>query len=565
MPGPDRYAFDGSVAPWNVNHDEYMRRHAALGMKVLPYTFQTPRWLSRAPAGTAKNIAGHPPKVFADYGDMMFQLAARYGSAKHPEAALKTNDKLSGLGLVDTFQLWNEPNLEGPDWAPWVGTMDEFMEIFRVGAEAVKRADPQARVSPAGFAGIAVATVDSLYRYQYADGKRPVDFADVVSVHYYSGRQEPETATLDRNATRSGQAEPGAPTYPESLAQLLDWRDDHASGKPIWMTETGNDVGGPMGLGEREQGGKIPRVTMLALAAGIDKVFIYREKGSMPAQHAGSGLMRDDDSFRASWFTYATLIRQFQGVKPGRAWRIAHPSPDVWLHVWERDGAPLVTAWSVGGDVELGLDLGECEVVDAFGHAERRDAATLQLGYYPQYIGKIAKPQTLVPLVEAAKACEAARQERRRRDNQRKSVLFDFGSRQHVGSLNLGTVRPYESVLSEDAYDAARGWGFEPRAGLRDSSAHWMPDLLRKDSVRIDKNVSFRFRAASGTYRVTVLAQPLGQAVTLTLHAGDKSTPFAVVKGTDPQAVVLQTTGGDLTLSADGYVELQAISLVEEP
>lgn len=564
MPGPGRYAFDGSVAPWSVGHDEYMRRHHALGMKVLPYTFQTPRWLSRAPAGTAKNVAGHPPKDFADYGEMMFQLAARYGSKKHPESVLHSNDKLSGLGLVDTFQLWNEPNLEGPDWAPWVGTMAEYLELFRVGSEAVKRADPAARVSPAGLAGIAVGTVDPLYRHQYADGKRPVDFADLISVHYYSGRQDPEIATLDRNATRGGQPVPGAPTYPESLVQLTDWRDDHAPGKPIWMTETGNDVGGPMGLGEREQGGKIPRVTLLALAAGVEKVFIYREKGSQPAQHAGSGLIRDDGTYRASWFTYATLIRQFVGVAPGRAWRIAHPDANVWVHVWERNGAPFVTAWSIGDEVELGLDLGECEVVDAFGHMERRDAATLRLGYYPHYLGAIAKPAALAPLVEAAKAKEAARQEQRQRDAKRKSYLFDFGSREHVGTLIIGRNRHYQAVVSEDQYDAARGWGFEPRSGLRDNSAHWIADALRKDSVRIGKGERFRFRAESGAYAVSLLAQAVGGGATLTLRAGDQALTFHITKDDASQEAVLRCADGDIRLEVDALVDLQALSLVEQ-
>ncbi len=562
MPEPGRYAFDGSVAPWRVDHDTYMRKCKALGLKVLPYTFQTPRWLSRAPEGTKKNFQGHPSKDFADYGDMMFQLAARYGSVKHPAANLKTPDGLSGLGLLDVYQLWNEPNLEGPDWAPWVGSMSEFFEIFRIGSEAVKRADPAARVATAGIAGIGVDKVDGLYRYQYADGRRPVDFADILCVHYYSGRQQPEIATLDRNATRSGEAEPGAPTYPESLRQLIDWRDDFAPGKPIWMTETGNDVGGPMGLGEWEQGAKIPRVTMLALAAGIDKVFIYRECGSQPEQHAGAGLMRDDHTYRASWFTFATLIRQFVGVDLKRVWRIAHPDPDVWIHVWMRNGKPFVTAWTVGEETELGMDLGVCEVVDAFGHATQRETKTLRLGAYPQYIGAIARPEALAEAVKAVQQQEAERQAVRKRETERKAILFDFGSKEHVAVQVIGNVRSFQPVLAEDRYDAARGWGFEGNGGTSNRSAHWIPDPIRKDRVRMASGSAFRFRTEAGRYHVTLHGESLSDTVELTLRSKELLHTWTLGKQAEPYEAELTLPGGDLWIESKGWVELQGLSLV---
>ncbi len=566
MPGPDRYAFDGSVAPWNVKHDEYMQRYTDLGVRVLPYTFQTPKWLSRAPEGTSRNVHGYPPHDFSTYGDMMFQLVARYGSVRHPPEALKSDDKLSGLGLIDTYQLWNEPNLVGPTWAPWVGSMDEFMEIFRIGSEAVKRADPAARVSPAGFAGIAVTTVDNLYRYQYADGKRPLDFADLISVHFYSGQRDPEVTVHDRNAIRTGDAGAGAPTYPEALLQLLDWRDDHAPGKPVWLTETGNDVGGPMGLGEWEQAAKIPRVTMLALSAGIEKVFIYREKGSNPSQHAGAGLVRNDNSFRPSWFTYATLIRQFQGVAPGRAWRVPHDDPAVWIYVWQRNGAPLVTAWTIGEtDVRLGLDLGQCEVVDAFGHATSQSAADLRLGYYPQYIGNIARPEVLEPLVAQARAAEAARQAKRRADAERRTLLFDFGSRDVLGTLMLGTLRRYTGVLAEDVYDANRGWGFHPRAGAHDNSAGWISDPVRKDCVRIYTDLQFRFQLEPGRYRLQVLAQPLGNEGQLTIGPAAAPQTLALRKGSDPAAIsITLTEKTEIVMTAGCYADLHAIAVIEE-
>ena len=45
----------------------------------------------------------YPPTDMSKYGEFVFQAVARYGSKKHPPAELLTNDKISGLGLVDTF------------------------------------------------------------------------------------------------------------------------------------------------------------------------------------------------------------------------------------------------------------------------------------------------------------------------------------------------------------------------------------------------------------------------------------------------------------------------------
>ena len=48
---------------------------------------------------------------------------------------------------------------------------------------------------------------------------------------------------------------------------------------PIWMTETGYDSAGPFGTTEAIQAARLPRVVMLCLANGVEKVFVYREIG----------------------------------------------------------------------------------------------------------------------------------------------------------------------------------------------------------------------------------------------------------------------------------------------
>jgi hypothetical protein len=229
-PQPGVYKYDGSVAPWHVNADRIVAEYKAQGINVLPFLFETPQYATSAPADVAKNRwASYPPKDNALMADFVLQTVARYGSTKHPEAALKTSDKQSGLNQINVFEIWNEPNLQAPSWGPWVGTTAQYLEMFRPAAEAVKKADPKALVTNGGYAGIAVETVDPLRAHTYADGKNPLDFVDILNVHYYSGQTPPEIATLDINVNRSGK--PGDDrNYEQELQRLSTWRDTHKPG-----------------------------------------------------------------------------------------------------------------------------------------------------------------------------------------------------------------------------------------------------------------------------------------------------------------------------------------------
>lgn len=563
---PDHYAFDGSLGPWHVNQDEYMSEYQKRGMNVLSYTFQTPAWSTTAPADKTKNRQGWPPRNYADYGEAMYQIAARYGSRTVPDETLLTPDKKSGLGQIGVFQLWNEPNLVGEGWAPWVGSMNEYYEIFRLGSEGVKRADPKAVVTHAGLAGIGVGLVDTLRTYTYADGKHPLDFTDLITVHYYSGRQNPEVATRDPNANRTGRPIEGEPTFPDQIRELAEWRDRYAPGKPLWVTETGNDVGGPMGLGEREQAAKLPRVSMLHLAAGVDKVFIYRERGSTASQHAGSGLLRNDNSLRPSWFTVATLIRQFVGVDLKSALRLDVGDPNVWAYLWDRNGQPLLTAWTVEGTGTLPPCLGR--LVDAFGaETMLKEKTSVPLSIFPVYLGELVLDADWQARVAAARKQEQARRASIKRDETRRAYLFDFGSTQFVGSVTLGTIRPYTAVMSTDQYDEQKGYGFQPGPASRDDVAHWIADVRTKDNTRIRDKTVFRFKVTPGSYHLTFCASPMNDRVNFNLQSGGEPIVLPIVPEKPRSACTYDTnivvTANEIMLGVEGMGNICWLSLIQ--
>ena len=557
MYAPERgkVAFDGSVAPWHVPLDTVFRTYQTHGMNTLPYVFQPPEWATGAPPEAKRNRDGYPPKDPADYGEAVYQLVARYGTAKVPPQTLMSPDKATGLGLIQAVELWNEPNLNSPDWGPFVGTLEQYFTVLRAGAEGSRRADPKLPVSAAGWAGIDLDIVGTLAEHRYADGKTPLDLVDIVNVHFYSARQEPETCSWDPNVQRDGKVESGT-TYPEQLDDLVEWRDRLKPGAEIWLTETGNDVGGPMGRTERHQAAKVPRAIMLALAAGVEKVFIYREKGSSPTQHAGAGLLRNDGSVRPQWFTVATMIRQLQGFN-GRALRLPTKDPATWLLLWQDGDRRLLTAWTTGDSTSLGLELGKATVTDSFG--SRRDVARtadLAIGYFPTYV-TLASTPALERLVTEARARDAKRSAERTRLAKTPISLFDFGPSARIGvQRGFGAPRRFTAVGKDALWNDGAGFGFAaPAAG--DEDRHWIADPLEGDSCRMTPDTVFRFRLPAGSHTLKISATKMDDKG-ITVRVAGPGGPWTATTSDDRGLAELTVTGGaqplELTLADWGRV-----------
>jgi len=565
-PEPHRYSFTGDVTPWHVNLDQIFRTYHDAGLGVLTYMFLTPEWASSAPADAAENMRlSFPPKDLSLYGEFCFQMAARYGSRKHPDNVLLTSDKRSGLNLVKYYEMWNEPNLNPSPkatWGGWAAPMDTYYEMMRFGAEAVKRADPDAVATTAGYAGMSTDVVDPLRTYTYSDGKHPLEFVEVINVHFYSGQEPPETCKTDGNANITSTT-----TFTENLRELVDWRDRYAPGMPIWMTETGYDSAGPFGTTEAIQAARLPRVVMLCLANGVEKVFVYRESGSTPSRHACSGVLRNDFSRKPSWYTLGTLIRQLHDVG-GSARRLPHTDENVWLMEWDAGGEPLLTVWTVDGTARLGIDLGACTVSDSFGGVSSLGGtADLQITTYPLYLRDVKTLTPLQRLRAESEQREVAQAARLERIAALRKYLFDFGSTEHVGRNNIeGHRTDYVPVLATAVWDKQRGYGFDKKA-FQDDDQSWMGgQKLDRDGTRVRDHV-FRFRVAPGQYDLTIKVVPFSDRGQLTVTGGEAGPLELAVEKKDPvKTLKIKVTGEapviDIQLDND-YGHFRWISCIE--
>ena len=562
-PAPGQFKFDG-VAPWNVPHDEVFETYRKNDINVLPFLFLTPDFASAAPA-SAKRKDTYAPRDLNQYGDFVFQTVARYGSQKHPANELETTDKKSGMGLIDTYELWNEPNLINPQWGAWQTTLDDYYRMFRPGAEAVKRADPRARVANGGFAGVELDTIDTLRSFKYPDGKTPLDFTDVLSAHFYTGLTPPERAKVNPNIDRSANATAAADSLSveEQLRALNEWRDANKPGMPIWITETGYDTVGPYGIGERMQAARLPRAIMLALGNGVEKVLVYREKGSTPGQHAAAGVIRDDDTLKPSYLSYATLIRELDGTKGGM--RLPFPDEDVRLFAWPKGDKFVLSAWSVSGEKTIDLNLGRATICDSFGHETTGATTKLALSEFPVYVHDISDMKAVNGLMDAAKTAAATRKNEMAKLAKLRAYLFDFGTAEQVGTLQLGDLRRFTPVGANVNYDEKLGYGFTADVPTQAGDQHWISDPLERDSLRFNPGARFQIAATPGRYRLRLSAQPTNGVQPIQIN-GAASGPLSLnVSGDKPLAETDVTVGAEpLVVSTPGYVDMRWLSLVQK-
>lgn len=567
-PSEGVYKFDG-VAPWNVMHDEIFQTYRANDLQVLPFLFNTPKYATTAPADAKKSDI-YPPKDLNQYGEFVFQTVARYGSQKHPASELKTADKKSGLGWMDTFELWNEPNLINTSWGAWATTLDDYYAMFRPGAEAVKRADPKARVTNGGFAGVEIDTIDTLRSYQYPDGKTPLDFVDVLNAHFYTGRVPPEQATLNPNIDRSANPEPLAldeATLEYRLRALDEWRDRYKPQIPIWITETGYDTAGPYGIGDRLQAARLPRAIMLALGNGVEKVIVYREKGDAPGQHAAAGVLRNDETLKPSWFSYATLIRELNGTTGGQ--RLPVADANVRVFAWPKGDKIVLSAWAVEGSAEIPMNLGRATVSDAFGNKTTGAVSKLSLSEFPIYISDISDLSAVKVLQAQATKDAATRKTELAKLEKLRAYLFDFGTTEHVGTLQLGSVRRFIPLGKDAAYDEKLGYGFTPHAPDKINDAHWIKSKIERDSLRIAGDMRFQIKAEPGRYLLQINATPPGngeQQIEINGAQMPDGSANAFTFSKDKPLIETEVTIGNepLTVAAKGHTDLHWLTLIEK-
>lgn len=560
----DGYHFDGSVTPWRIPLDSYFDTYAQEGLQILPFLFGSQRWNCSVPEDVDRRIY-YPPESDELFGEYCAQFAARFGATKHAAEDLLTTDKVSGKNQVSVYEIWNEPNLNAPKYGAWVGELEDYMDTFCVAARAIRKADPKGRITNGGMAGIELSDIDLFRTHQAEDGSHPVDWMDVLNVHYYTGRDAPELSGINYNIHRSGI--PGeARSFEQRMKDLVEWVDRVKPGLELWLTETGYDTIGGQNVSERLQAAWLVRECVNMLELGVDKIFVYREKDSGRTLYSSCGMIRKDGSLKPVWFALAHLIRELDGAEKPLLLKCSNEN--VRMVSWRRNGQPLVMAWSINGEPEkLPLDTGSVRVTDAFGAvSEMADGTELVLGDFPVYLDKMEHAEAVKTMEESTRKLLEEQRALLQQQQALKTVLIDFGSREHVARLKLGTWRRYTPVMHDDLYSAKTGFGFLPgKTAMRSGYKAWMKDDLNGDSSAFNKDTVFRLTPPPGTYRMEMAVEPFQStgSITLTVTQGEQVHTLTFTRKEMEKGFVVQG-GTPLEVSVSDYASLRWITLIEQ-
>lgn len=143
--------------------DRLVSEGERFGIELVPYVAYTPEWAARSRVEYWKQ----PPRDPALFATFMDVIATRY------------------RGRIKSWELWNEPDLR----EYWQGTPDEFAELIRQGAAAVRRADPEAVVVLGGM-----SRGPSPFFQRLIVAHHIADYVDVIAQHAYPESWDPERA-----------------------------------------------------------------------------------------------------------------------------------------------------------------------------------------------------------------------------------------------------------------------------------------------------------------------------------------------------------------------------------
>lgn len=240
----------------------------------------------------------------------------------------------SGRGWLEAVEIGNEPgNYSDADYARAYDAM----------SNGIREGDPKLKIATCNV----TAGKPSNYDKPIELFRPFLDRVDIFTVHTYA--QTDGWPTWHRTFPE----DPATP-YLRDVRAVVAWRDTHAKGKPVWVTEFGWDaatsLAGRKGdfakwegnVTDSAQASYLVRSIPLFLNEGVERAHIYFfDDNDAPQMHAAAGITRHGKP-KPSWFA----LRQLQqllgdarlerldrdGLFHSARWR--KPDGSVWLMLW---------------------------------------------------------------------------------------------------------------------------------------------------------------------------------------------------------------------------------------
>lgn len=187
--------------------------------------------------------------------------------------------------LVDSVEIGNEPGA----WSD-----ADYSTVFQNMAKGLRAGDPQLKIATCNL----TTGKSGKYDKSVSCVEKFTDLFDVLNVHSY--------AQLEGWPTwkRSFPEDPKLSKYLQDVDALCKWRDAHAPGKPVWLTEFGydsstvppepkGDFAKWVGVTDEQQAQWLVRSLLVFSATPVDRAYIYFfNDNDTPQVHGSSGITR---------------------------------------------------------------------------------------------------------------------------------------------------------------------------------------------------------------------------------------------------------------------------------
>lgn len=254
-------------------------------------------------------LLGDPPQWATRDGSTPAHLYLPITDPQNYWASFVRQMILTYQGRITHWIIWNEPDIPpGQPGSTWAGTVAQYYQLVKVAAEVAKSIDPHEKIIVAGTTyWVDILANRPLFIDRFAtiaqnDPQGPANgyFFDAVDMHIYSNAPD-----VYRIAT----------TYRQIL-------QSHGMNQPLWLSETNvapyNDPLTPrspdaMNATLQEQANFIIEAFAYALAAGVQRMSVYRIADTPDEASGPWGLLHTDGSPRPAFYAFQTAVRYFSG------------------------------------------------------------------------------------------------------------------------------------------------------------------------------------------------------------------------------------------------------------
>jgi len=245
-------------------------------------------------------------------------------------------------GRIPAYQIWNEPDAKN---GLYPFDPKAYVSILKESAEALRAADPQAKIGLGGFAaGLSPKTTFNKKDNAWPAGAfyalSPQPYFDIVDCHFYSIGEPGQSWDRVREDVQAGNG------FLKSVGE---------DKKPLWNSET-SMYSGPVGqsggwgnvpyLSESDQANELIKLHVQSLSVGVERTFWYGFIGDI-------GIVNGDLSPKPAYAAQAFLSSILSGAK---FLRDEPASPNYRVYAFTKGNQYLTIAWTMSGRGYLAVE-----------------------------------------------------------------------------------------------------------------------------------------------------------------------------------------------------------------